>query len=482
MAPNQQLRYERERRSWSRVYVAEQIDLADPKTLGRWERGVSAPRVEFQKKLCKLFGKSHEELGFSLKGFQETRKLACEPIFCNISSPRNPFFVGREDVLVHLYTTLHVNNNAASPQVLALGGMGGIGKTQTALEYAYRFRKEYYSIIWIQADTHEALLLDCRAIVKRLRLRLQEEEGVCEVLKHWLRDHTHWLLIVDGIADLALLNTVLPYEGTGHTLLTTRMPSTGGVAQYMALNGLEPDEGRLLLLRRARCSTTCETTCPNECEAAETISSLVAGLPLALDQAGAYIEEAGCSVADYLERYRCHPAELLNRRGASSVDHPLSVGATFSLSYKKLEQSHPAAVELLRLCAFLHPDAIPEEIILEGALELGPVLQHVATKPLLFDETLSALRRSSLIHRDADTKMLSVHPLVQVVIKASMDQHEQRQWAERVARMLNRADYRRLNSSQCDHLLPGGSRCSQGYISSMHKLSFLAPGSFPADD
>ena len=87
------------------------------------------------------------------------------------------------------------------------------------------------------------------------------------------------------------------------------------------------------------------------------------GLPLALDQAGAYIEETSCSLGDYLELFQTRQVQLLRRRGEVASDHPASVVATWSLSFEKVEQANPLASDLLRLCAFLHPDAIPEEIL-----------------------------------------------------------------------------------------------------------------------
>ena len=108
-----------------------------------------------------------------------------------------------------------------------------------------------------------------------------------------------------------------------------------------------------------------------------SISQELGGLPLALDQAGAYIEETQCSLADYLQFYRTQRADLLKARGGLVLDHPEPVATTWSLSFAQVEKRSAAAADLLRVCAFLHPDAIPEEIITEGATALGPELQAV---------------------------------------------------------------------------------------------------------
>src|SRR5207302_10658956 len=142
--------------------------------------------------------------------------------------------------------------------------------------------------------------------------------------------------------------------------------------------------GALLLLRRIgrlAPDAPLEQAEASDRAIALTIAQELGGLPLALDQAGAYIEEIQCSLADYLQLYRGQRTELLKARGGLVPDHPEPVATTWSLSFTQVEQRSPAAADLLRLCAFLHPDAIPEEIITEGAGYLGPELQAVATNP-----------------------------------------------------------------------------------------------------
>jgi len=97
---------------------------------------------------------------------------------------------------------------------------------------------------------------------------------------------------------------------------------------------------------------------------------------LALDQAGAYIEETQCDLTGYLDLYRTRRTELLKRRSRLRTDHPEPVATTWSLSFQQVEQANPAAADLLRLCSFLDPDAIPEEIITEGASELVQIQER----------------------------------------------------------------------------------------------------------
>ncbi|GCE29360.1 hypothetical protein KDA_48440 [Dictyobacter alpinus] len=424
---NQLLRSEREKRGWSRAYVAEQLDLADPKTLGRWERGVSSPSVQFARKLCLLFEKSKEELGLVPLEKQSMCINVMHSLFWNVPYRRNPFFTGRRELLTQISTILHTHHERTSISALGLGGMGGIGKTQTAVEYAYCFRNVYRMIIWMQADTHASLVIDCTRIVNALHLRQRGQESVCDTVKQWLRNQDEWLLILDNVTNLNVINRIIPVEATGHILLTTQRSSLGGFAQYIMLHGFTPEEGVLFLLRRIQGRASIQEWCPHEIKAAHTLSRLVSGLPLALDQAGAYIEETGCQITRYLDVYQQYPAILLHRRGESSLDHPDSVGTMLTLLCDKLEKSYPATREILRFCAFLHPHTLPEELVLKSLMNVS---QENAKSPLLYEEALSILRRSSLIWICPETQMLTVHPLVQIIVKASMNQQEQRHWIE----------------------------------------------------
>src|SRR5207302_3893211 len=153
--------------------------------------------------------------------------------------------------------------------------------------------------------------------------------------------------------------------------------------------------------------------------------------PLALDQAGAYIEETKESLSTYLTLYQQQRADLLKRRGGLVPTHPDSVATTWSLAFKNVERANPAAIELMRLCAFLATDAIPEELISEGAPHLGPILQPVAAGRLMLNAAPAELLKYSLVRRDTTTHTLSIHRLVQAVIKDEMNEEMQRQWTER---------------------------------------------------
>lgn len=364
----------------------------------------------------------------------------------NVPFRRNPFFTGREDILLSLHELLRGENEARLPSLpQAISGLGGMGKTQTAIEYAYRYRSEYQAVLWAKADSYETLLADFINIARLLKLPGQDEHDprrACESVRSWLEEHTGWLLVLDNVEDLPMVDEFLPSTIHGHVLLTTRAQAMANLAHNVELEKMEADEGALFLLRRAKIieqNADLEDTTGADYIEARDIAMVMDGLPLALDQAGAYIEETACSLSDYLDRYRRQSSALLELRGAYISEHPEPVSTTWLLSFQKVEQSNPAAAELLRLCAFLHPDGIHEEIIDAAATELGALLQPIASEPYRLDTAIAALRKFSLVRRHPESNTFSIHRLVQAVLKDSMPEEVQRQWAERAVRAINRA-------------------------------------------
>ena len=358
-------------------------------------------------------------------------------------------------------------------QPWALTGLGGIGKTQTAIEYAYRYYSDYpEAILWVRADSRKGLVADFVAIAHALNLPeevAQDQNRVIDAVKRWLKEHTNWLLILDNVEDLTMIRSFIPSAYRGHVLLTTRMQATGEMARSVEVEKMEPEEGTLFLLRRASIlvpDALLDAASAVDKTKAQMIVQVMDGLPLALDQAGAYIEETGCSLLDYLDFFEQRRARLLRRRGSPSSDHPESVATTWSLSFEQVERANPAAAELLRFCAFLHPDAIPEELITEGASVLGSILEPIAADLPELNEAIGILLRFSLVWRNRNTKLLSIHRLVQAVLKDDMDKALQHLWAERTVQAVNRTfpfiEYSHWPSiaTRCQRCLPQALVCA----------------------
>jgi tetratricopeptide (TPR) repeat protein len=397
----------------------------------------------------------------------------------NVPYLRNRFFTGREELLERLHDNLTQNKAAAltqqaqnrqadSAQAQAISGLGGIGKTQTAVEYAYRYRDDYRFVLWVNAATRDELITSFVGLATLLNLHEREEQDQTKIVaavKQWFTTHDGWLLIIDNADDLAMAGDFLPAGGKGHLLLTTRAHAIGALANGLEVEKLDAQQGMLLLLRRAQVlalDAPLEHAPEADLKAAAAIVQKMDGLPSALDQAGDFIEETECSVSDYLQRYRQRQDLLLKRRGGPGKDHPEPVATTWSLSFERVEQTDPLAAELLRCCAFLAPDAIPEQMIVDGSSKLGTLLQPVAENTLLLDEALGTLLRFSLVQRKRDEGTFAIHRLVQAILRGSMDKKKQRQYAEKIVKTINLAfpdvtDYR--NWPRCQQYLPHAQVC-----------------------
>jgi tetratricopeptide (TPR) repeat protein len=376
---------------------------------------------------------------------------------------RNPFFTGRERVLAQLQEALTAQGRAA------LSGLGGAGKTQTAVEYAHRHFDEFDYTFWTTAHSREAVVSGYSTIAGLLGLSLAEAQDqtlLVDAVKHWLSSHQRWLLILDNGDDLPMVRPFIPSGKNGHVLVTTRARATGEVARLVEIQEMGTEEGALFLLRRAKYiaeAATLDAATKADQGEAKALASQLDGLPLALDQAGAYIEETGCGLSGYLHLYRSHALEFLRRRGALTSDHPDPVATTWALSFEKIELANPAAAELLRFCAFLHPDGIPEEVFSKGAPELGLVLEPVGSNAFAWNDAVSEILKYSLLRRDPNASTLEIHRLVQAVLKAGMDEAMQRLWAERAVRAVNRA-FPFVEFSAwplCERLLPQAQACAE---------------------
>jgi DNA-binding XRE family transcriptional regulator len=454
LQPNEHLKQERLLRGWSQIYVANALGT-DGYTVNRWERGRARPSPYFRQKLCELFEKNAFDLGLLPLPLGTADPVSPSvttdsptSIAWSIPYSHNPCFTGRKEILQSLHSLLTTSQPPALTQVVALSGLGGIGKTQIAIEYAYRSLSKYAAIFWIEAETVENIMSSMVRIAKVIGIPLDDSEMEPQMLiaeiQHWLATHSPWLLILDNLENLELLQRLPLRTSQGAILITTRCQALGTIARGLVVGPMEQEEGILFLLRRSKVlefETRPEQLChfsvirPSEYTASAELVTAMGGLPLALDQAGAYIDETRCSIASYVHLYQQQRRYLLDRRGTPKQDHPHSVTTTFLLAHKRAEEVERIAADVLRVCSLLHTETIPEELFVRGALHLE--LDLPAADPSRFDRAIAVLRNLSLLQRHSETHMLSTHRLVRVVIEESMSEQERTRWMKRVIAALN---------------------------------------------
>ncbi len=265
---------------------------------------------------------------------QERRQLleACSTLlapFWLVPHPRNPLFTGRDATLHMLNQPLQAGNITSCPQVYELYGPVGIGKTQLAVEYAYRHRLLYQAVFWISAHSQTSVIASLQQIAEHLGLPGRQEGSEQEVVnsvQKWLSQRSQWLLIWDHVEQLELLLNFLPLAYRGMILLTTRHSSLIRSSWSIQLDPMTVEEGLWLLLRRAKVFShlliggeprqqmfDLAWNAPKEYAAAQELVELVEAFPLRLDWLGAYIEETGCSVVGCLHRYRTQSRQLFSR-------------------------------------------------------------------------------------------------------------------------------------------------------------------------
>jgi tetratricopeptide (TPR) repeat protein/DNA-binding XRE family transcriptional regulator len=359
--------------------------------------------------------------------------------------PRNPFFTGRETYLKQLRDFLQKNGTVALTQPVSISGLGGIGKTQLALAYAYDCYPNVYStVLWVNAADPTTLQAGYDSIAERLEL--PELNGLkpyqrVQAVKQWLEEHTNWLLILDNADDLQLARSFFPECDHRRILLTTRSQYAGKIgARRLEIDKMEQEEGLIFLLRRSgvlAVDANPDTVAVDIREPAHQLVELLDGHPLSLDQAGAYIEETGESFPEYINLYQNQRRLFLGKYGALEGEpseqpeysqHPETVVVTFELCFEKAHERHPLATDILRFCAFLQPDAIPAELF-----------QHDDNFKIdrdTFNSGIAALQRYSLIKRNAEEQTFSIHRLVQDVLIDAMSHDLQEKWRERVVRAL----------------------------------------------
>lgn len=381
---------------------------------------------------------------------------------------RNNNFTGREALLKDLHKRLHPETEPTTIQVQAISGFGGIGKTQIAIEYAHRYyhdQKVYNCVFWVLADTKSNLDARFADLADKLALLMPQatQQDKMRAVKNWLATHGNWLLIFDNADEPKFLNNLMPTNPQGKVLLTSRADvdfAQLNIVKPLKINKLPPNEAIDFLFNRTQYKRTDQA-----CEQAEILNQELDGLPLALEQACAYMVASKNIIKfqEYLDLYKKQGLDLLEKGKAKTGDYSSTVRQTWFLNFDAVAKKNEAASHLLNLSAFLAPDQIPYSVLRNGAQYLGPLLekalQHeeeIEFQSALVD-LLKPLHRYSLIDWESEKSenhCYSVHRLVQAVVRDDMKPDTQMQWLERGIAATAAPNYDFDNWSTYKQLLP----------------------------
>ena len=348
-------------------------------------------------------------------------------------APRPVFLAGREELLAELEARL-AGDDAGGPRVVALCGLGGAGKTSVALEYAHRQLGEV-GVAWQLPAEDPAVLA---AGFGELAAQLGAAEGgdpVATVHGALAVSPAPWLLVFDNAPDRASVARFVPPAGRGRVLITSRN-QIWPPGQAMEVAVLDPEVAAGFLVSR---------TGDADPRAALELAGEMGGLPLALEQAAAYMQASGERLAGYLALFRQRRADMLSR--GEPIGSSQTVATTWRLAFENLQHAAPGAAGLLRLLAFCAPEAIPLRLLLhprsglaaQFSEDVAPVLAPLLEDPLAAGDAIGALRWYSLISPPADDGVVSVHRLVQAVTLAQLPAAEAAAWRQATAVVIHAA-------------------------------------------
>ena len=316
---------------------------------------------------------------------------------------RNPGFTGRDGLLVDVRERLLAGDSAV---VQAFQGMGGVGKTQLAIEYAHRFAGTYGLAWWVGSE--QPGLIGDQFAALGAELRCVEPgagtEAVRAAVLGELRDRGGWLLIFDNAQSPAGIRPWLP-GGSGHVLITSREHTWAEIAAPVEVDVLARAESVAILQGRVPGLGPAD---------ADRLADQLGDLPLAIAQAAGFMAETGMPAPEYAGLLETRAGHLLAQVPAGA-DYPRSLAAATQLTADRLATDDPAAAELASLCAFLAPEPISEDLFTAAAGELPGDLAARAADRLAWRQTLAHLARPSLAR--IDQRGLTMHRLTQAILR-----------------------------------------------------------------
>jgi hypothetical protein len=341
--------------------------------------------------------------------------------------PRIRNFTGRVDVLEQLR---HLTTGKRAAVLLskeslprALQGLGGVGKTAVAIEYAWQYGAEYDLVCWIRADQTLLVRAALAGLAGHLGLEAPSASGIeqttASVLDALRRGEPYgrWLLIFDNADQPEELLPFIP-SGPGDVLITSRNHRWGPVVETIALDVFERAESIQFLLKRVP---------KHLVEAdADRLAESLGDLPLALEQSGAVLNEGLMAVGEYLRLLDERVTDILAQ--GTALEYPTSMTAAWQISVTHLRRQSPQALELLRCCAFLGPEPIPRDVFKLGSRDSLTGVGALIADPIALSTAISTLGRFALVKMDGP--YITVHRLIQALLRDELKQAEQNRYRQ----------------------------------------------------
>ena len=333
---------------------------------------------------------------------------------------RNEYFSGRIEKLDSIENLFKLDKKEAVSICQTVSGLGGIGKTQLAIEYAYRYCGNYINCIWfVIAESSTTVYNYFKEFADKLHLNLPPDfkpEELQWAVKTWLSENNNWLIIFDNLETIDVVKSYLPQKYTGRIIITSRNVNIDfGTA--LELGVFYEDEALCFLKRRF--SENDDLRMENykfddfdEC--APKLAARLGNLPLALEQAAAYIKRMKYRISDYLKLLGESSVDAFADEDAKASYYESIVNKTWEISFEALSTS---AQYVMNLCAYMAPDRIPVAFFVEMREKLPSPLREELSTELKTNRVFGNLKDYSLAHGDA--YYINIHRLVQEVVRKS---------------------------------------------------------------
>jgi hypothetical protein len=335
-------------------------------------------------------------------------------------------FVGRAELLAELDPAPRSGRRTA---VQAVTGMGGIGKTTAAIEYAHRHHDEFDIAWWIPAE--DPGLIPARLAELALTLDLATPTtptgvGVARLLGELAR-RDRWLVVFDNAEDPRALSRFLP-DGPGQVLITSRNPAWQGIADIVGAREFTRAESVGLLRQLALGLTEAE---------ADGVAEAAGDLPLAVEQAGALLADTGMAVDGYLRLLAERAHDVLDQDPGGV--YPLSLAASWAVAFDRLAADDPAALDLLTAVAWCGPEPVPLTLLTDHPDALSATLQPLGTDPLVLARCTAILRRRGMA--TVSTHGIRLHRIPAALLRARTAEPDATAdgWSASVVGLLDRA-------------------------------------------
>jgi Tetratricopeptide repeat/NB-ARC domain len=330
----------------------------------------------------------------------QVQKLA-RHVWSNVPA-RNPGFTGRMKLLAEVRKRLLAGDRTV---VQALHGIGGVGKTQLAVEYTHRFADDYDLVWWITAEQPGLIGAQFVPLAEALGCDLPGAElGIVRraVLAE-LRERDRWLLVFDNAEDPEDVMEWLP-GGSGHVLITSRAHRWADIAVPVEIDVLTRRESVVILRDRVPGLPARD---------ADQVAAALGDLPLAVAQAAATMADTGMPAGEYTGLLATRAAEILDH--GRPVSYPRSLAAVTQLAFDRLRCQDPAAADLAGICAFLAPETIPADWFTRAAAELPGPLRELIANPVARRQMMSRIGQNALarVHHGG----LLMHRLTQAIVR-----------------------------------------------------------------